>query len=311
MRLRDRVALVTGGGTGFGSAIAVRFASEGARVVASGRRSEQLEGTVAAIQKSGGEALAIAGDATVARDVEAMVRGATERFDALDILVNNAGVVFGRVTVEDCGEEEFRQTLEVNLMTVFLCSRAALPELRRRGGSIINIASMGGLKPQRRHVPYSVAKAAVVHLTKCMALDHADEGVRVNCICPAYIETDINREHLRRLRETGAFGAGPRTWRRRRPTWRRTRLIGTPAAACRSMAVSAPPSDPPARAKRTSAPATVRSQALVSDRPSAARSGFDASRAERGRPRLDFHVHAPTAGGSGDRVGRHLCQICD
>jgi NAD(P)-dependent dehydrogenase (short-subunit alcohol dehydrogenase family) len=203
MRLRDRVALVTGGGTGFGRAIAARFASEGARVVVSGRRSEQLEATVAAIQKAGGEALAIVCDATVARDVETMVRGATERFGALDILVNNAGAVFGRVTVEDCGEEEFRQTLEVNLMTVFLCSRAALPELRRRRGSIINIASMGGLKPQRRHAPYSVAKAAVVHLTKCMALDHADEGVRVNCICPAYIETDMNREHLRRLRETG------------------------------------------------------------------------------------------------------------
>jgi NAD(P)-dependent dehydrogenase (short-subunit alcohol dehydrogenase family) len=181
----------------------VRFASEGARLVVSGRRRAPLETTVAAIQRAGGEALAIAGDATVPSDIEAMVRGAVERFGGLDILVNNAGAVLGRVTVEECPEEEFRRTLEVNLMSVFLCSRAALPELRRRRGSIINIASMGGLKPQRRHAPYSVAKAAVVHLTKCMALDHADEGVRVNCICPAYIETDLNREHLRRLRETG------------------------------------------------------------------------------------------------------------
>ena len=203
MRLHDRVALVTGGGSGFGRAIAERFAAEGARVVVSGRRPGPLEATVGAIEKAGSEGLAIAGDVTVAADADSMVQGAVARFGGLDILVNNAGAVLGRVTVEECTEEEFRGTLDANLVSVFLCSRAALPELRRRRGSIINIASMGGLKPQRRHAPYSVAKAAVVHLTKCMALDHAEEGVRINCICPAYIETDLNREHLRRLRESG------------------------------------------------------------------------------------------------------------
>ena len=143
------------------------------------------------------------GDATVEADAETIVRGTVERFGQLDILINNAGAVFGRVTVEECTPDEFRRTLEANLLSVFLCSRAALPELRRRRGTIINIASMGALKAQRRHVPYSVAKAAVVHLTKCMALDHAHEGIRVNCICPAYIETDINRDHLSHLRKSG------------------------------------------------------------------------------------------------------------
>jgi meso-butanediol dehydrogenase/(S,S)-butanediol dehydrogenase/diacetyl reductase len=203
MRLQARVALVTGGGSGFGRAIALRFAREGARVAVNGRRRAPLESTVAAIQETGGEALAIVGDATVETDVDAMVRGTIERFGHLDILVNNAGAVFGRMTVEQCAPDEFRRTLEANLMSAFLCSRAALPELRRRRGTIINIASMGGLKAQRRHVPYSVAKAAVVHLTKCMALDHAHEGIRINCICPAYIETDINRDHLRQLRTSG------------------------------------------------------------------------------------------------------------
>ncbi|HZP36118.1 MAG TPA: SDR family oxidoreductase [Methylomirabilota bacterium] len=203
MLLQNRVALVTGGGSGFGRAIALRFAQEGARVAVSGRRRAPLDATVDAIRKAGGEALAIAGDATVEADVEAMVRGTVERFGALDVLVNNAGAVFGRVTAEECAPDDLRRTLEANLMSAFLCSRAALPALRRRRGSIINVASMGGLKAQRRHLPYSVAKAAVVHMTKCMALDHAAEGIRINCICPAYIETDINRDHLARMRRSG------------------------------------------------------------------------------------------------------------
>jgi len=203
VRLRDRVALITGGGSGFGRAIALRFAAEGARVAVSGRRRAPLEATVTAIQEARGNALAVVADATIEAEVETLVRRTVERFGHLDVLVNNAGAVFGRVTAEDCVPEEFRRTLEANLMSTFVCSRAALPELRRRRGSIINIASMSGLKAQRRHVPYSVAKAAVVHLTKCMALDHAGEGVRINCICPAYIETDLNREHLSHLRETG------------------------------------------------------------------------------------------------------------
>jgi NAD(P)-dependent dehydrogenase (short-subunit alcohol dehydrogenase family) len=201
--LADQVALVTGGGSGFGRAIALRFAREGARVAVGGRRRAPLEETVAAIRQAGGEALAVVGDVTVEADVEAIVRGTIERFGALDILVNNAGAVFGRVTVAECTPDQFRRTIEANLMSAFLCSRAALPALRRRPGTIVNVASMGGLKPQRRHVPYSVAKAAVVHMTKCMALDHAPEGIRVNCVCPAYIETELNRDHLGRLRETG------------------------------------------------------------------------------------------------------------
>jgi NAD(P)-dependent dehydrogenase (short-subunit alcohol dehydrogenase family) len=201
--LQDRVALVTGGGSGFGRAIALRFAKEGARVAIAGRRRAPLEATADAIRRAGGEPLAVVGDATAEADAETIVRGTVERFGALDVLVNNAGAVFGRVTAEECAPDDFRRTLEANLMSVFLCSRAALPALRRRHGCIVNIASMGGLKAQRRHLPYSVAKAAVVHLTKCMALDHAPEGVRVNCICPAYIETDLNRDHLRQMRESG------------------------------------------------------------------------------------------------------------
>src|SRR5581483_9943666 len=112
MLLQNRVALVTGGGSGFGRAIALRFAQEGARVAVSGRRRAPLDATVDAIRKAGGEALAIAGDAAV----EAMVRGTVERFGALDVLVNNAGAVFGRVTAEECAPDDLRRTLEANLM---------------------------------------------------------------------------------------------------------------------------------------------------------------------------------------------------
>ena len=205
MRLADRIALVTGAGSGIGRAIALRFAQEGARVVVNDVKAEAAQATVDAIA-AGSEAprgRAVVADVADSGQVRRMFEEVDRELGALDILVNNAGAVFGRVTAEECAPDDFRRTLEANLMSVFLCSRAALPELRRRRGTIINVASMGGLKAQRRHLPYSVAKAAVVHLTKCMALDHAPEGIRINCICPAYIETDLNRDHLSQMRKSG------------------------------------------------------------------------------------------------------------
>lgn len=207
MRLRDRVALVTGGGSGFGRAIALRLAGEGAAVAVAGRRRAPLETTVEAVQRGGGAGFAVTADVTRGEDVERLIPATLAHFGRLDVLVNNAGGVLSRVTIEGCTEADLRQHLDLNLVSVFLCSKAALPALRRSRGTIINVASMGGLKPQRSHLPYSVAKAAVIHLTKCMALDHAADGIRVNCVCPAYIETDINREHLARLRASGEIAA--------------------------------------------------------------------------------------------------------
>jgi NAD(P)-dependent dehydrogenase (short-subunit alcohol dehydrogenase family) len=203
--MNGKTVVVTGASSGIGLETARALAGRGARVVMVVRSKERGEAAIAAIRAAAPEArleLVLADLYSLAdvRKAGAELRG---KLDRLDVLVNNAGAVFGRVTAEECAPDDFRRTLEANLMSVFLCSRAALPELRRRRGSIINIASMGGLKAQRRHLPYSVAKAAVVHLTKCMALDHAPESVRVNCVCPAYIETDINRDHLTRMRKSG------------------------------------------------------------------------------------------------------------
>jgi len=202
-RLQGKVALITGGGTGFGRAIARRFAGEGARVALTGRRPGPLETVRSEIERGGGEALALPGDATRSDDVRRVVEGTLAGWGRLDVLVNNAGTVLVRADVVGTSEDDLRRTLDANVLTTFLYCQHAMPALVRVRGAVINVASMGGLKAQRNHLSYSVAKAAVVHMTKCMALDHAPQGVRVNCICPAYVETDLNREHLRHMRETG------------------------------------------------------------------------------------------------------------
>ena len=189
--LEGRVALVTGGGSGFGRAIALRFAQEGARVVLSGRRPAPLDATADAIRTAGGEAAAIAGDVTVEADVEGMVRGTVERFGALDILINNAGAVFGRVTAEECTPEEFRRTLEANLMSAFLCSRAALPALRRRRGSIINVSSSVGRKGKANWGAYAVSKFGLEGFTQVLAAELESSGVRANSVNPGATRTEM------------------------------------------------------------------------------------------------------------------------
>lgn len=198
-RLAGKVALVTGGGTGIGRACAVLFAREGARVVVGGRRAEPLEQVAAEIYNAGGEATAIRCDVTDAQQVSRMVETAAKRFARLDVVVNNAGAVLA-ATAEETTEEQFDHLVAVNLKGTFLVSRAALPELRRSGGgSIVNIGSFLGLVGMRSRAAYCAAKGGVTALTKAMALDHAAEKIRVNCICPALVETEMVRELFSRL----------------------------------------------------------------------------------------------------------------
>lgn len=190
-RLASKVALITGGGTGIGRAIALRFAREGAQLGLMGRRQEPLEQVAAEIAVQGGQALAIAADATRSADAEHAIRSTVERFGQLNVLVNNAGAVHAG-TVEKTSEEEFQRLIDANLKTTFLMSRAALPELRKAGGgSVINIGSFLGLVGIQNRAVYCAAKGGVIQLTRAMALDHAAEKIRVNCICPNAVETEM------------------------------------------------------------------------------------------------------------------------
>jgi len=160
-------------------------------VVVCGRRNEPLREVVREIEQSGGQALAIAGDVTKRDSVESALAGAVEYFGSLNVIVNNAGAVVV-ADAEHTSDADWRLVLEANLTGTFLVSRAALPILREAGGgSIINIGSALGLVARKQRAAYCAAKAGVTGLTKAMALDHSHENIRVNCICPTIVETEL------------------------------------------------------------------------------------------------------------------------
>lgn len=196
-RLDGKVALVTGASSGIGAAIAGAFSDRGARVVIVDRDETQGRAVVSQISERGGgvEFLALdVGDETACARVAADVIGAHGR---LDILVNNAGI--GHVgTIRETTVEDLDRLYRVNVRGVFILSKAFLPGMiARRSGSVVNMASIGGLVAVRDRLAYCMTKFAVVGLTKSMALDHARDGVRINCICPGRVETPFVSARLR------------------------------------------------------------------------------------------------------------------
>lgn len=192
-RLRGEIALITGGGTGLGRAIALAFAREGAKVAVAGRRVEKLGEVVSEVERRGGEAVAIRCDVTNAADATRTVEETAARFGGMTILVNNAGRLHVS-TIETVPEDEWDQIMSVNVKGPLLMSRAALGELRKAGGgAIVNIGSILGVIGAKERAAYCASKGGVTMLTKAMALDHAHENIRVNCICPAIVETDLVR----------------------------------------------------------------------------------------------------------------------
>jgi NAD(P)-dependent dehydrogenase (short-subunit alcohol dehydrogenase family) len=187
-RLKNKIALITGAGSGIGRAIALAFAAEGARVGLIGRRKALLD---TAAHEIGNASIVIEADVSRKSDIDRVVEQTASHFGGLNVLVNNAGVLHIG-TAEQITEEQWNETFNINVRGAWRLSRAALPYLRKAGGgSIINIASVLGINGARNRAAYASSKAAMVLLTKCMAIDHGHENIRANAICPGFVETEL------------------------------------------------------------------------------------------------------------------------
>lgn len=191
MELQGQVAIVTGAGRGIGRATALELARMGADIVVAELDQATAERTAADVRGLGRRALALATDMTSRADLAAMVESTRAAFGRIDVLVNNAGIYRAAATLE-VTEEHWDAIMSINAKAVFFASQAVLPVMiAQQRGVIVNLASMAGKVGSRANLPYSASKAAVISMTKSLALAHAGDGIRVNCVCPGYVETDM------------------------------------------------------------------------------------------------------------------------
>jgi NAD(P)-dependent dehydrogenase (short-subunit alcohol dehydrogenase family) len=189
----NRVALVTGGGTGIGRATALALAGDGVAVVLAGRRLEPLEAVVAEVEAAGGEAVAVSGDLSLPEAADAAVQAAAERFGGLHVVVNNAGVIRRNVRLHEVDIERWDEQIALNLRGPFLVLHAALPVLLEAEGdrSVVNVSSTLALKAAPGVGPYSAAKGALISLTRSLAVEYGADGIRANAVLPAIVRTPL------------------------------------------------------------------------------------------------------------------------
>ena len=192
MRLRDKVAIVTGAGAGFGGGIARRFAEEGAKVIVNDIDAANGKNVVTSIHNAGGFAIHVTADVASRNDMAALVDAAVSEYGGLDIMVNNAGVPQHNMPMTEVSEETFDQIFDINVKSIYWSALYAIPELRKRGGgAFVNTSSTAALSPRQGLVWYNGSKGAVNTITKGMAVELAADNIRVNAICPVAGETQM------------------------------------------------------------------------------------------------------------------------
>jgi len=206
MKLKDKVAIVTGSSKGIGEGIAKVFVREGAKVVVTCRTQEAGEAMVKELLQANGEAIFVRTDVTKSQDIQAMIRETLRVYGKLDIMVNNAGYHLSK-SVEHTSEDEWEFIITTNLRSTFLCSKYAIPHLRRTKGTIINISSMVGVVGQPNAGAYSATKGGQIAMTKNMAIDLAPDGIRVNVICPGWIQTPLVEDWFGQQKDPAAARA--------------------------------------------------------------------------------------------------------
>ncbi|MEW5856517.1 MAG: SDR family NAD(P)-dependent oxidoreductase [Cyanobacteriota bacterium] len=200
MQLGDKVALITGAGSGIGKAAAVLLAQEGAKIAALGRTEDELNKVVAQIQQAGGEAMPVLADISEIEEMQQAVQQVINQWGRLDIVFANAGINGVWAPIEELEPEEWDKTIKVNLKGTFLTVKYAVPHLKKQGGSVIITSSVNGTRmfSNTGATAYSCTKAAQVAFTKMVALELAEHGIRVNVICPGAIDTKIDENTERR-----------------------------------------------------------------------------------------------------------------